>query len=103
MNGRPQDDDANNSPLEQELGELLGPEPLEPRPQRRVGIQRHLSLKPDQVLDGVLRRQIRATEQELALQGGAIQGPPAEHVAHRPILTGLGKGRAGVDRWEIVV
>jgi len=47
VQGRPHDDDAHDPALQEQRGQLAEPEPLEPRPQRRIGVQRQLCLKTD--------------------------------------------------------
>ena len=48
---RPHDDDPDDAPLHEELGERLGPEPLEARPESRVRVEWNLGLEADEVLD----------------------------------------------------
>ena len=94
-------------PLDEQLGELLGPEPLEPRPERRVRVQRHLRLQPDEVLDRVERRQVAAAAAAAgarASPGSARGGPtvPRARVDSRGCCfsreaaapSGPGRGRA---------
>jgi len=78
-------DDADDAPLEQQRRELLRTEMIEPRPQRRVRVQRDLRLQTDEVLDRVEHRQGRPAEQQLALQRRSVQRLQAENLrAHRP-------------------
>ena len=46
------DADAHELPALEQLRHRLRPEVLEPRPERRVRVVRHLCLHPDEVVDG---------------------------------------------------
>jgi hypothetical protein len=59
-------------PLDQ-AGQLVRVEPLEPRPQRDVGVVLLLRLERDQVLDHVDRGPPLAAEQELPLEQRPVQ------------------------------
>src|SRR5262245_64308033 len=74
VESRPHDDDAHCAPLNEQLGELVGPETVESRPQPRVRIQRQLRLQADEVLDGVQGRDARTTKQQLSLERRPVQG-----------------------------
>jgi hypothetical protein len=83
VEGRTHDDDAHDPPVEEELPEAFGSEPIEPRPQRGVRVQRQLRLEADEVLDRIESGHVRAPEQQLALERGPVQRPPTQDlVAH---------------------
>ncbi len=73
MDRRPHDDDPDDAPLEQEPREALRPEPVEPRPERRVRVERELCLEADEVLDRLEHGHVRAAEQQLPLEGRAVE------------------------------
>ena len=79
------DADPHELPALEQLRQRLRPEALEPRPERRVRVVRHLRLHADEVLDGRERRQRRPLEQELARERGAVQRPVAQHF-HDPAI-----------------
>ena len=66
--------------LLEQPAELVRPEALEARPERRVRVQRLLRLHADEVVDGVERRELRAAQQQLPLEGRAVEGAVAEDV-----------------------
>jgi hypothetical protein len=47
------DHDPDERPLLEQARELLRPDALETRPERRVRVQGYLRLEPDEVLDGL--------------------------------------------------
>jgi hypothetical protein len=51
----------------------LGTEAIEPRPERDVGVARHLGLQADQALDGVGHRDPAPSEQQLAFEQRAVE------------------------------
>jgi hypothetical protein len=61
----------------------LGTEAIQPRPQRDVGIARHLRLQADQAFDGVGRGDPAPPEQELALEQRAVERAAPEHARCR--------------------
>jgi hypothetical protein len=77
--------DPHCLPLLDQRCELVGPEPLEPRPQSRVRVERHLRLQADEVLDRVERRQRVASQQELALERGSVERATAENVSGQAV------------------
>ena len=84
---RPHHHDAHDLAVEQQLRQLVGSEPIESRPQPNVGIQRYLGLHADQVLDGVEHAHARPAEQQLTLEGRAVEHAAAQGVsAHMVIL-----------------
>ena len=74
----PHHDDADEPALLEQLADGGGVEPVEPRPQREVGIERVLGLHPDQVRDRVERRKRRPLQQELAGQRRPVEGTAIE-------------------------
>jgi len=57
----------------------LGTEAIQPRPQRDVGVSRHLRLHPDQPLDRLERPHPAPAEQHLPLEQRSVQGSAFEH------------------------
>ena len=57
VQGRSHRHDAHDLAVDEEPAELVRIEPFEPRPQADIGVERHLGLHPDEVLD---RRHARA-------------------------------------------
>ena len=55
------------------LGQLLGPEPIQARPQRDVGISRHLRLHADEPFDRVECIDPAPPEQHLAFEQRAVE------------------------------
>ncbi len=80
VDGGAHDDDPHHLSLEEQLGERASAGTLEPRPQSRVRVQRHLRLQADEVLDRLEDRHLGAPEQQLALERGPVEGTPAEDV-----------------------
>ncbi len=70
----PHHHDAHDLAVEEQLPQLVGLEPVEARPQRQVGVLRHLGLQADEVLDGVEDGPVRAPEQELAFERRPVEG-----------------------------
>ena len=99
---RAHDDGPDGPPPLDQAGQLSGPEAVEPRPQRRVGVVRHLRLEADEVLHGVEDGHLGAAQQQLAGERGAVQGPRAERLDrhgaeayHRRGPPAAAGGRAG--------
>ena len=61
------------------LRQGLWPEAIQPRPQRHVGIARHLRLEADQAFDRVGHGDSAPSEQELALEQCAVERAAPEH------------------------
>ena len=70
--------EPDDAALDDQLGQGLRRERLESRPQSGIGGVRGLGLEADEVLERFLDRQRRPLEQELARQGGAVQGADAD-------------------------
>ncbi len=88
----------------EELGELLGPEALESRPERRVRVMRFLRLESDEVPNRVECSEGSSLEQELPRKRRAVQGSRRQGVcAHRKIVVPGSQWCAGVAKWVIVV
>ncbi len=82
---RPHDDGPHDPPLHEELGERLGPEPLEARPESRVRVEGNLGLEADEVLDRLEGRHGRAAKEQLALERRPVQSPQAEDLTARHV------------------
>ena len=81
------DDDPHDGASDEAVGERLRSEAVDPRPERRVRVERHLRLEPDEVRDDVEDGRLGAREQVLAGQGRAAERPSGEDVAgHAAIL-----------------
>jgi hypothetical protein len=65
--------------VEQLPSERVRVEAPHARPQAGVGVERHLRLHADQVLDDLQRRRADALEQPLAGEQRPVQGAPVEH------------------------
>ena len=83
-------DGANDAPIDDQVRELLRPEALQARPERRVRVQRYLRLQANEVLDHLEHRSARAAQQVLALECGPVQSPQAEHVAAHGAIVARG-------------
>ena len=64
---------ADRAPLGERLGQPLGAEPIQARPQRDVGISRHLRLHADEPFDRVERVDPAPSEQHLAFEQRAVE------------------------------
>jgi hypothetical protein len=73
---------AHHDPFGQKILEVVVAEAGQPRPQPDVGGQRGLGLQAGQVPDRITGRPRGPAQQELAVQGGAVQVQVAEPV-HR--------------------
>ena len=60
MDRRTKETHADGFPIRDERGEVLGPEVLDPAPQRHVRVGRDLSLHPDQSLNRRGSREVRS-------------------------------------------
>ena len=80
---RPHERTPNGRALPDEVLELGGPEVLQARPQRDVGVGRHLRLHPDEVLDGPGGRSGDPVQEQLARQQGAVEGAGGEDRSRR--------------------
>ena len=88
VDGAAHHDDANEPAVLEHRAHLVRVQALEPRPQREVGVERVLGLQADEVLDGHVRRHVRALQQQLASERGAVQRSIGEHVGrHDQILS----------------
>ncbi len=63
----------DRAPIAERLGQPLGAEPIQTRPQRDVGISRHLRLHADEPFDRVQRLDPAPTEQHLAFEQRAVE------------------------------
>jgi hypothetical protein len=84
--------DAGHSPAQDQLGQVIGAEPVQPRPKAVVGRERRLGLQPDQVLDrldypfgargavSLSGGQRHRAEQQLPVEQRAVQRLQAQHV-----------------------
>jgi len=82
-------DPHGRTSLEQ-IRERLAAEALEPRPECRIRVVRHLGLHADEVPHRFERRQGRALEQELPGERRPVQLAVAQHLLHRAILAQAG-------------
>jgi hypothetical protein len=85
-------------PVEQELAQLLRPEPFEPRPQPDVRVQRDLRLHADQVADGPEHGESPPIQQQLARQRRPVALPEAQQWDHRSSSSPIA-ARAGRSPW----
>jgi hypothetical protein len=80
-------DDPDDGPLDEQVGELLGPEVRQSRPEARVRVERDLRLHSHEVLDHPEGRHVRALEEVLAREGRPVELAERQAVrAHRRIL-----------------
>jgi hypothetical protein len=78
--------------------ERLGPEVLEPRPERDVRVPRHLRLHRDEALDRRERGRAPPAQQELSREERAVQLAVRQHAGawrHRPMLPDTPEARDG--------
>jgi hypothetical protein len=77
---RPHEGDPHDLPVLEQLSQLLRAKADEPRPQRRVGVERNLRLQPYELLDRVERRQGRTAQQQLPRESRAIERAVAQDI-----------------------
>ena len=98
------DDDPHHLARLEELGELLGPEALEPRPESRVRVMRFLRLKSDEVLNRVERRQGARSRRSCRASVARFSALGRRGVcAHAEIVVPGPPWCARVAKWVIVV
>jgi hypothetical protein len=85
VDGAAHERDPDHVPADQQAGQVLGPEAVQPGQQAVVGRERRLGLQADQVLDHGQDRAHGgrlALQQVLAGQQGTVERPAAEHFGH---------------------
>ncbi len=93
---RPHDVGPPDPALVEQGRQRLRPEPVEPGPQRRVGVVRHLRLQADQVPDGGERLHVGPLQEQLPRERRPVQRAPSQNLGHDPILRKKGdSGRSG--------
>ena len=80
------DAEPRRAAFQQRRFELRRLEPGDARPERDVGVARHLRLQPDEVPDDLERRPFDPLEQELARERRPVQRPVGEGLAQRPVV-----------------
>ncbi len=82
----PHDDDAHHGPLFEQQGQGRGLEAGQAGPQAQVGVLGQLGLEAEQAPDGSQRGTGVASQQQLAFQGGPVQGPIAEDIGAHLVM-----------------
>ena len=94
MDRPPHHDDPDDPALRQVAGERLGTEPLEPGPEARVRVERHLRLEADEVLHARGHVDLGAAQQELASQRRPAQRSSGQQPGtHAPAILAVADGR----------
>ena len=93
MDRPPHHDDPDDPALRQVVGERLGTEPLEPGPEARVRVERHLRLQADDVLHRPDHVDLGAAQQELASQRRPAQRSSGQQPGtHAPAILAVADG-----------
>ena len=79
---RAHEHEAHGPSSQEQLGELVGREALQARPEPVVGRVRHLGLQSDEMLDGCRQLQRQAGEEPLSREQRPVQRTRAQHVGH---------------------
>jgi hypothetical protein len=74
MDRRAHEGDPHRPPLGEQGRDILGPALGESGPQPHIPGVRSLRLQADEVLDGLQRGEVGAAQEQLPVEGGAVEG-----------------------------